>query len=332
MGLIGTWAAPVWRQYLMDSNGRRKFKSFVGVWAGNGQMTDGARERMDWDDFKFFSAVVRSGTVRAAAKALSVHPSTVTRRLEHFETRLGVKLFNRRGQSLVLTAAGASAVGGLERIERDLSGIERLLQRSEGELAGPVRVAVPGFLMLGGLVDDLDGFVGAYGEIQVEWMSAASLEAPFDVALELTAAPPLDLIGREIAAVGWSLYGHRGLLARSGSALKWVEAEGLARRKTAALAIAELKSSRLDGAPTVARCQGLTRLLALLRAGVGVSALPCLLGDAEAQLRRLPGAGVELEPLWLLKAPESRGTRRVRVFVDYLQAAVRANAVRLSGG
>ncbi|MYE51097.1 MAG: LysR family transcriptional regulator [Gammaproteobacteria bacterium] len=291
---------------------------------------------MDWDDFKFFSAVVRSGTVRAAAKALGVHPSTVTRRLEHLETRLGVKLFNRRGQGLVLTAAGESAAAGLRRIEQDIAGIELLLRRSEGELAGPVRVVVPGFLLLGGLVDDLDRFVNAYGEIQIEWMSSfspsASPAAPFDAALELTAAPALDLIGREIGAVGWSLYGHRGLLVDSGSALKWIEADGLACGKTAALAIDRLKSSHLDGTPMVARCQGFTHLLPLLRAGVGVSALPCLIGDADGELKRLPGAGVERAPLWLLRAPESRGTRRVQVFVDYLQAAVRAKAVRLRGG
>ena len=288
---------------------------------------------MDWDDFKFFSAVVRNGTVRAAAKALSVHPSTVTRRLEHLETRLGVKLFNRRGQSLALTAAGASAAAGLERIERDLAGIEHLLQRSEGGLAGPVRAAVPSFLLLGGLVNDLDRFVSAYGEIQVEWMSAVSPAKPFDVALETTAAPPLDLIGREIGAVGWSLYGHKDVLARSASTPEWwIEAEGLDCGEASALAIAALKSNRFDGTTATARCQGFTRLLPLLRAGIGVSALPCLLGDADAELQRLPGAGVERVPLWLLRAPESRGTRRVQAFVDYLLAAVHANAARIRGG
>lgn len=286
---------------------------------------------MDWDDFKFFSAVVRNGTVRAAGKALNVHPSTVTRRLEHLETRLGVKLFNRRGQSLTLTAAGASAAAGLERIEHDLAGIEHLLRRSEGALAGPVRVAVPGFLLLGGLVDDLDRFVSAYGEIQVEWMSAVPSAAPFDVALEVTEAPALDLIGREVGAVGWSLYGHPDILAGSASTLKWIEAEGLDCGEASASAIGKLKSSHLDGRPVVARCQGFTRLLPLLRAGVGASALPCLLGDANAELKRLPGAAVERVPLWLLRAPESRGTRRVQVFVDYLQAAVRGNATRIRG-
>lgn len=286
---------------------------------------------MDWDDFKFFSAVVRGGTVRGAAKALSVHPSTVTRRLEHLETRLGVKLFNRRGQSLALTTAGASAVAALERIERDLAGLEHLLRRSEDALAGPIRVAAPGFLLLGGLVRGLDGFISAYGEIRVEWMGAGSPADPFDVALEMTATPPLDLIGREVGAVGWSLYGRQGSVARAGSTLNWIEADGLASGEAAAQAIAKLKSARFEGLPAAARCQGLMRLLPLLRAGAGVAALPCLLGDADAELQRLPGAGVERVPLWLLRTPESRSTRRVQAFVDYLLAAVRDNAAHIRG-
>ncbi len=287
---------------------------------------------MDWDDFKFFSAVVGTGTVRAAAKALGVHPSTVTRRLEHLETRLGVKLLNRRGQGLALTAAGESAAAGLRRIERDIAGLERNLRRSGDELAGPVRAAVPGFLLLGGLADVLDGFFNAHEDIQIEWQRGGLAAASFDVALELTASPALDLIGREAGAVGFSLYGRRSPPARPGSTPRWIDAAGLAGGKASDAAIARLKSRHLDDAPTAARCSGLTRLLPLLRAGVGVGALPCWVGDADAGLERLPGAGVELVPLWLLRAPESRGIRRVRVFADHLLAALGANAVRLGGG
>ena len=50
---------------------------------------------MDWDDYKYFSALAATRSVRAAAEQLGVNPSTVSRRLEHFEQRLGVQLFTR---------------------------------------------------------------------------------------------------------------------------------------------------------------------------------------------------------------------------------------------
>jgi len=287
---------------------------------------------MDWNGFKFFLAVAHHGTVRGAAKALGVNPSTVTRRIEQLEARLGVKLFIRREQSLTLTAVGASAAAGLEGIERDLSSIEHSLRSSEGELAGPVRVAAPGFLLLGGLANHLDDFVNAHADIRIEWLDARAPDAPFDVALAMTSAPPLDLIGRQVGAVGWSLYGHHALVGRLERKIGWIDAEGLALEDSCASIVSKLKSGCLDEAPTTALCQGLSRLLALLRAGVGVAALPCLLGDADAELRRLPDAQVVREPLWLLKTPESRGTRRVRAFVEHLQRAVETIGPRLSGG
>ncbi len=47
---------------------------------------------MDWDDLRYFSALAQKGSVRAAARHLSVNPSTVSRRLQAFEESLGVRL------------------------------------------------------------------------------------------------------------------------------------------------------------------------------------------------------------------------------------------------
>lgn len=288
---------------------------------------------MDWDDFKFFLAVVRHGSIRAAAKALEVHASTVTRRIEHFEQYLGVKLFKRRGQTLVLTSAGAAAVGDLQRVEHDLTGIEHALKQSEGGVAGWVRAAVPDFLLLGGLIDDLGGFLDLYPDVWVDWTTLADIQHPTDVTLLAAADPPLDLIARQVGAVGWSLYGNRALMARPPGALVrgWVEAVSLGRELSLLSAVSVLKQQHLPEVPTVARCQSLAGALSLTRAGVGVAALPCLIGDQDPGLRRVRGAAVERQPLWLLLAPENRRTRRVRVFADYLLEAVQERAGEISG-
>ena len=47
----------------------------------------------DWDDFRFFLAVARQGSIRGAASALGVNHSTVSRRIGGFESRVGVRLF-----------------------------------------------------------------------------------------------------------------------------------------------------------------------------------------------------------------------------------------------
>ena len=283
--------------------------------------------RMDWDDFKFFSAVARCGSVRGAARELRVHPSTVTRRIEHFEARLGVKLFSRTAQELVLTPAGASVVRDLEQVEKDLGRIERSLREENLAYAGKVRVAVPEFLLVGGVFEEFAGFVEAYPDITVDWL-LVSAEAAFsagvaDLGAQVTSEPPLDLIGREVGVVTVTAYGgDSGVHTANGrGAANWVE-----WREPGELgdACALVRAAGWDGFPVVSRCDSLSQAVALLRAGAGVSALPCLVGDRAPGLRRLPGAPVEARALWLLTAPEVRYARRVRVLGDYLTRAIAA--------
>ena len=64
------------------------------------------RTLANWDDYRFFTTLAQSGSVRASADRLGVNASTVTRRLDGLEGRLGVKLFVRSHAGLELTADG----------------------------------------------------------------------------------------------------------------------------------------------------------------------------------------------------------------------------------
>jgi DNA-binding transcriptional LysR family regulator len=50
---------------------------------------------IDWSDLRILLAVGRSDSLAAAAAALGVHRSTVMRRVERLEARLGLRLFDR---------------------------------------------------------------------------------------------------------------------------------------------------------------------------------------------------------------------------------------------
>ena len=289
---------------------------------------------MDWDDFKFFSAVARCGSVRAAARDLRVHPSTVTRRIEHFEARLGVKLFARRAHGLVLTPSGADAVHDLERVEADLGRIERSLKDEELAYAGEVRVAIPEFLLVGGVFQDYGDFVAAYSGITVEWhlqgADAALSAGVADLGIQVTAEPPLDLVGRRIGVAGVTVYGSDRYRhpAHGRRARNWVEWQAPGEL---AAACAAVRAPDWADAPVVSRCQTISQSLALVRAGVGSSALPCLVGEREPGLQRMPGATVATAELWMLTAPEVRYARRIRVLADYLAGAIDTRQGQLAG-
>ena len=63
-------------------------------------------QKLDWEEVKSFAVVAAAGTVRRAAKELRVHHSTLSRRIDSLENALGTKLFDRKPEGYVLTAAG----------------------------------------------------------------------------------------------------------------------------------------------------------------------------------------------------------------------------------
>ena len=85
------------------------------------------------------------------------------------------------------------------------------------------------------------------------------------------------------------------------------------------LAAARWIAARVPQARIVLRASTLTALRAAVRAGIGATALPCFMGDGDAELVRL----LEPQPamdsaLWLLTHPDLRRVARIRVVLDAL--------------
>src|SRR3546814_11218535 len=88
------------------------------VWLFDGAGTDLGRAHptvrdctmIDWDDVRYFLAVARGGSVRAAAERLGVNHSTVLRRVAQLEERLGAQMFAKLPSGYRLPAAGEAVV------------------------------------------------------------------------------------------------------------------------------------------------------------------------------------------------------------------------------
>ena len=55
----------------------------------------------DWDDVRFFLAVAKTGSFSAAATQLNTKQTTVGRRIQALERRLGAKLFDRHRHGML---------------------------------------------------------------------------------------------------------------------------------------------------------------------------------------------------------------------------------------
>ena len=81
------------------------------------------------------------GSFTAAARALSISPSAISKSVQRLERDLGVPLFTRTTRSLALTAEGRDLHERALRLLREAEEIEQVAKAARGEPSGILRIA-----------------------------------------------------------------------------------------------------------------------------------------------------------------------------------------------
>lgn len=277
---------------------------------------------MDWENVRFFLAVARAGTLAGAGRALNVKHSTVLRRIGSLEDSLGIKLFERHPTGYFLNEAGREMLERLSVVETDLAEIERAMSGRDMRLSGTVRIAtVPALAPW--ICEALVAFRALHPNIALE-MDASSevLSLPryeADIAIRVTRKPTDSLVGRRIATLAHGVYAGASHPAASTTnpdltTYDWVSHEQSRADTPQARWIAQ----HVPAERIVFRTNTTDLLKTSIRLGMGLTVLPCYLGDTDPSLRRLRlirGLGAEL---WLLTHRDLKDTPRVKVLVSHL--------------
>src|SRR5215469_12388629 len=126
---------------------------------------------IDWDDVRYFLAVARGGSVRAAAERLGVNHATVLRRIAQLEERLGVQMFEKLPSGYRLTAAGEEVLEFAEQMEASSNQLEaRVFGRDQG-VRGLLRVTLAPILATHLLMPDFADFARLHPEVEMEILS-----------------------------------------------------------------------------------------------------------------------------------------------------------------
>lgn len=100
----------------------------------------------DLSAWRVFVTVARSGTLSAAAKALDVEVSSISRAIGGLERTLGCELVRRNMRPLKLTESGQAALKRMETILRAHDALMEALVNDNRALTGRVRLSsAPGF-------------------------------------------------------------------------------------------------------------------------------------------------------------------------------------------
>lgn len=281
---------------------------------------------MNWDDLRLFLAVARTGSISGAAKQLGVQHSTVSRRIRSFEDKLGTRLLERKKGNYELTKAGENVKEASSRIEREVLGVDGALLDKDAQQVGPLKVAALNNMASSVFMPMFASFSKRKPQVELHIMvsniDASLSQREADVAIRLTNTPTDTLIGKRIVTVASTIYGSRSYidqLRNEGGEPKWIGVECCGFHKN--------WTKQLDGGRPHNFYSDDTLLThAALREGLGVSILPCFMGDADPLLARYsdPDPALNLG-LWLLLHPDLKRTARVLAFRDHMEHEILEN-------
>ena len=117
---------------------------------------------------RVFARVVEAGSFTRAAESLDLPKGTVTKFVQHLETRLRVKLLNRTTRRVTVTPDGAAYYERTARVLNDLDDIEASMANAQANPSGRLRVDVGSSVARLIIIPALPEFFRRYPEIQLD--------------------------------------------------------------------------------------------------------------------------------------------------------------------
>jgi LysR family transcriptional regulator for bpeEF and oprC len=115
-----------------------------------------------------FVRVVEAGSFTKAAESLDLPKGTVTKQIQHLETRLQVKLLNRTTRRVTVTADGAAYYERTVRVLSDLDDIEASMRNAQARPSGRLRVDIGASVARLLVIPNLHRFFERFPEIQLD--------------------------------------------------------------------------------------------------------------------------------------------------------------------
>ena len=280
-----------------------------------------ADQNLEWADVPYILSVCEAGSLAGAARIMGVNHSTVFRRIEAVEARLGVRLFERLARGYVMTPAGERfyerailLCDGMDQIERELGGQDLRLE-------GPLTVTTTDSL-IHCLAPVFATFQAEHPDVELRLLSDVRaldlMQRDADIALRPTSTPPEHWVGRKLATLSFATYAHRvywGTVKKlPPEDHRWIMlADDLNQSPMSKITV---DRKHQDSKVTVLNT--MMGVFDLVLSGFGIGAMPCYLGEKHPELVRISdterGANWHL---WLLAHPDVRRSARVNAFYEF---------------
>jgi DNA-binding transcriptional LysR family regulator len=284
---------------------------------------------IDLNDLAIFVRVVDGNGFTAAAKALAVPKSSVSRAVSRLEEALGVRLLQRTTRKVTITDAGRALHA---RVREQVSALTEATTEiaDAGKVAqGVIRVTAPADLGVAFLADAVARFVERHPLVRVELSLTGRIvdmiEEGFDVAIRASRMVDSSLVGRKLGSSGLGLFASKKYLEKQGRPTKVSELAAHACvlfRAKSGMATWTLTGPHGEEDVDVRGGVSADDMLFIERAiasHAGIGLLPLFHRNQEL-VRVLAHHQVKMAPIYMLTPSNRHEPARVTLFREFLLA------------
>jgi DNA-binding transcriptional LysR family regulator len=287
-----------------------------------------------------FVEVAKSGSFAAAARRLHMSATAVSRHVAELERELGVTLLRRTTRHVSLTEAGARYLPRSAAILEEIDSLNAEISAADAAPRGRLRITAPPAVGNDWIAQLAVDFVEAYPEIELELDLTERIvdlvEEGYDAAIRSGVLPSSSLIAHRIVEMRYLLCASPDYLARCGTPR---QPEDIGAHRciywcggSTDTTWTFTKDDVRHAVPIRSRflISHFASLLESAIRGLGLAVLPVLSVHGELKAGRLvhvlPDYELDRSMLSLVRPPTPFEPPKLRVFIDFITAALRQRA------
>ncbi|WP_455556487.1 LysR substrate-binding domain-containing protein [Comamonas sp.] len=175
----------------------------------------------DLHELLIFARVVQDGSFTRAAQSLRLPKTTVSRKVQELEARLGFPLMHRTTRKSTLTEAGSVLYEHAQRVAAELKEAQSAMEQLSHGPQGHLRVSAPHSFAIAWITPLLAEFYALYPHVRIELLLGHEpldvLSKEIDVALRLGNLPSSGLVARRLATFRMQIYASPTYVQRYGA-------------------------------------------------------------------------------------------------------------------
>ena len=283
----------------------------------------------DWDDVRVFLSCVETGSFRKASDQLALNSSTVMRRIEGFERRLGFAILKRLPEGVSPTDAGLAILQSARQMERAFYDVVRKTAAPDTKNRGLVRVSITEGLGTYWVMPRLVSFCRQHPYLLVDLRcameSADVLRMEADLAIQFTRPTAPDLMVTKLGRLHIYPFAAKSYVERYGLPTSNADMVNHRLVQQAAPQIdanAWAQQLGLDSVEGIVgiRSNASSAIFYAIESGAGIGALPTYACVMNAPVVPVDLQGSHSLDIWLTYHPDVRATKRVALVIEWLKS------------